>query len=147
MHKVFVGAALGCALVMGAAGTAHAKETKYTPGAPVNAAGLTVAAREGNVHDGEKLWVKLLLTNNSDKIVLFDRNMIQVKTADGDVTSRIAPVTGKGDVFIVKPRDKQNLYVEFAAHSGQPVEVLLRGAFGLDLRPIEIPSMKLTPGG
>ena len=127
--------------------TASAKETKYQVSGVVNANGITVTAREGNIHDGEKLWVKLLFVNNSGKTVLLNRNLVLAKTPDGGIFSRITPVTGKGDVFIVKQNDKQNLYVEFAAPAGAPVTLDLKGAFGLDLRPIELPSMTLTPGG
>lgn len=127
--------------------TAEAKETKYQVAGAVNANGITVTAREGNVHDGEKLWLKLLFVNNSGKTVLLDRNQVQVKAPGGGVFTRITPVTGKGDVFIVKHNDKQNLYVEFAAPINTPVTVELKGAYALDLQPIVLPPMQLTPGG
>lgn len=140
-----IGVVVGACALFGAT-VAEAKETKYQVSGPVNANGITVSAREGNIHDGEKLWVKLLFVNNSGKTVLLDRNLVVAKAAGGSF-NRITPVTGKGDVFIVKQNDKQNLYVEFPAPAGQPVTLELKGAFGLDLKPIELPSMTMTPGG
>ena len=137
---------IGLGVLALGASTAEAKETKYTLSGPVNANGITVTPREGNIHDGEKLWVKLLFVNNSGKTVLLDRNRVIAKAGGGTFT-RITPVTGKGEVFIVKQNDKQNLYVEFAAPVGQPVTLELKGAFGLDLQPIELGSITMQPGG
>lgn len=145
--KRWLGLAAGAMALGASVTTAHAKDTKYQVLGAVNANGITVTAREGNIHDGEKLWLKLLFVNNSGKTVLLDRNQVQVKAPNGGVFNRITPVTGKGDVFIVKHNDKQNLYVEFPAPMGMPLTVELRGAYGLDLQPIVLPPMQLQPGG
>jgi hypothetical protein len=140
-------ALLSALLLLSLAGTALADEVIYT-GEPYSHDGITVNAEKIWLKKG-KLWMKLLVINGTDKLLLIDKNQIQAKLADGRTLSReIGVFAGHGSPHTISPGLSHALNVEYQI-GDLPLQVQLQFEHGFLVggKPFALPPYIASPTG
>jgi hypothetical protein len=140
MRSLLIGLA-----VLALAGSAFAQTVPYT-GRPYEHDGVTVNT-DRVLHRYGKLWVKLIVINGTDKLLLVDKNQIQAKLPDGRALSRaLSLFATRGHPHAIAPGLSHPLWVEYKIDL--PLEVKLDFAHGFLLagKPLPLPEYVVSPG-
>jgi hypothetical protein len=95
----------------------------------------------------DKLWVRLLVINDTGKFLSVDKAQVRAKLASGAVVSRETGTFGKNPkLAVIQPGASHALYVEFiVGEAPAPVDVLLDRGFILEGKTLALPPLSVVP--